>query len=161
GSGGSEGAGEGGTAVPSRPWSGRDPSSSGWRWLRGRACLCSMRRPGKGMPWPRLSLSAGGGRAPGMGTTRSTAARSGRGKWVVRPSLLVARGGFDRGRLEQRLADHHYAHAEHKGEAYLVRAGDGAIAVIDGAILHYGDEAGVKGAIDAHQGGTSIEKNEP
>jgi hypothetical protein len=82
-------------------------------------------------------------------------------KLVLSPSLVVARGRFDRAKLEQRLSEHRYARAEHKGEVYLVRAGEDAIAVIDGAILLYGDEAGIKGAIDAHQGGTSIEKNEP
>jgi hypothetical protein len=81
-------------------------------------------------------------------------------KLVITPALVVARGRFDQAKLAERLTAHHYAMAEHHGEVYLVRAGEDAIGVIDGSVLLYGDEAGVKAAIDAHQGSTSLEKSE-
>ncbi len=81
-------------------------------------------------------------------------------KLLFSPSLVVGRGRFDRKRLTAKLAEHRYAAAEHAGETYLVRAGEDAIAVVDGSVLLYGDEAGIKAAIDAHQGGTSLAKNE-
>ena len=81
-------------------------------------------------------------------------------KLVLSSSLVVARGRFDAGKLAQRLEAHRYAKAEHKGTVYLVRAGEDAIAVVDDALLLYGDEAGVTAAIDAHVAGTSLEKNE-
>ncbi len=40
-----------------------------------------------------------------------------------------------------------------------MRPGEDAIAVIDGSVLLYGDEASIKAAIDAHQGDTSLEKS--
>lgn len=82
-------------------------------------------------------------------------------KLVLSSSLLVARGRFDAKKLAERLAAHRYAPAEHKGTVYLVRAGEDAIAVVDGELLLYGDEAGIKSAVDAHAAGTSLEKNEP
>jgi hypothetical protein len=81
-------------------------------------------------------------------------------KVVFTPALVVARGRFDPKKLAEKLAEHHYAMAEHKGEVYLVRAGEDAIGVSDGSVLLYGDEAALKAAIDAHQAGTSLEKND-
>src|SRR5262249_54373048 len=52
-------------------------------------------------------------------------------KLVLSPSLAVARGRFDGKKLRERLAEHRYAPAEHKGVSYLVRAGEDAIAVVD------------------------------
>jgi hypothetical protein len=81
-------------------------------------------------------------------------------KMVLSPALVVARGRFDQKKLTERLTEHHYAVAEHQGYTYLTRKGEDAIAAIDGSILLYGDEAAVKGAIDAHHEGKSLEKNE-
>jgi hypothetical protein len=81
-------------------------------------------------------------------------------KLVLSDSLAVARGRFDFKRLRERLGEHRYTVAEHEGVAYLVRAGEDAIAVIDDSILLYGDEAGLKAGITAHEKGTSLEKNE-
>jgi hypothetical protein len=82
-------------------------------------------------------------------------------KLAVTPSIVVLRGRFDASKLSARLAEAHYATADHKGQSYLVRAGEDALAIVDGDVLLYGDEAGVKAAIDARQGGTSLEKNAP
>ena len=81
-------------------------------------------------------------------------------KIVATPTILVLRGRFDAHKLAERLGAAHYAAVDYKGQSYLVRAGEDAIAVVDGDILLYGDEAGVKAAIDAKQGGTSLEKSE-
>jgi hypothetical protein len=81
-------------------------------------------------------------------------------KLLLSPSLVVAHGRFDRKKLSDKLAEHRYVLAEHRGETYLVRAGEDAIAVVDGSVLLYGDEAGIKAAIDAHEDGTALEKNE-
>jgi hypothetical protein len=82
-------------------------------------------------------------------------------KLVVTPSLVVARGRFDGKKLADKLVESHYTLAEHKGETYLVRAGEDALAAIGGSILLYGDEASVKAAIDAQKDDTSLEKNDP
>jgi hypothetical protein len=81
-------------------------------------------------------------------------------KLILSPSLVVARGRFDRKKLADRLAEHRYVVAEHRGDTYLVRAGEDAIAVLDGSVLLYGDEAGIKAAIDAHEDGTALGKND-
>ena len=81
-------------------------------------------------------------------------------KLIVSPSLAVARGRFDGKKLASRLAEHRYVAADHKGVGYLVRAGEDAIAVIDDAVLLYGDDASIKASIDAKQGGTSLAQNE-
>jgi hypothetical protein len=80
-------------------------------------------------------------------------------KLLLSPSLAVAHGRFNQKKLTERLTEHRYALAEHKGETYLARAGEDAIAVVDGSVLLYGDEASIKAAIDAHQGDTSLEKS--
>jgi hypothetical protein len=82
-------------------------------------------------------------------------------KLLLSNALAVARGRFDAKKLGERLAEHRYANAEHEGVTYLVRAGEDAMAVVDGAILLYGDESGVKASITAHARGTSLEKHEP
>ena len=82
-------------------------------------------------------------------------------KLLLSNALAVARGRFDAKKLADRLADHRYTKAEHEGTTYLVRSGEDALAVIDDAILLYGDEPGVKAAIEAHARGTSLEKHEP
>lgn len=81
-------------------------------------------------------------------------------KLALSSALAVGRGRFDAKKLADRLAAHHYTRAEHEGTTYLVRAGEDALAVIDDAILLYGDEAGVRAGITAHAKGTSLEKNE-
>lgn len=81
-------------------------------------------------------------------------------KLVLTSSLAILHGRFDAKKLADRLAAHHYVAGEHEGVTYLARAGEDALAVIDGAILLYGDEAGVKAGITAHAKGTSLEKNE-
>jgi hypothetical protein len=80
-------------------------------------------------------------------------------KLVLSPSLAVARGRFDGKKLRDRLAEHRYAPAEHKGFAYLARAGEDAIAVVDDSILLYGDAPSIEAAIDAHDGAASLEMN--
>jgi hypothetical protein len=82
-------------------------------------------------------------------------------KLALSPAILVLRGRFDERKLRERLTAARYAEASHKGQSYLVRAGEDAVAVIDGDVLLYGDEAGIKAAIDAQRDGTSLEKNEP
>lgn len=82
-------------------------------------------------------------------------------KLAASPAILVLRGRFDERKLSERLTAARYAEATHKGYSYLARAGEDAVAVIDGDVLLYGDEAGIKAAIDAHRDGTSLEKNEP
>ena len=81
-------------------------------------------------------------------------------KVALTPTIVVLRGRFDAHKLTERLAEAHYATADYKGQSYLVRAGEDAIAIVDGGVLLYGDEAGIKAAIDAQQGGASLEKNE-
>jgi hypothetical protein len=81
-------------------------------------------------------------------------------KLVLSNALVVARGRFDGKKLQERLADHRYVPQAHEGTTVLVRAGEDAIAVIDDAVLLYGDEAGVKAGLTAHAQGTSLEKNE-
>ncbi len=80
-------------------------------------------------------------------------------KMIFTPTLVVARGRFDGKKLADKLRESHYKVAEHKGETYLVRTGEDAIAAIDGSVLLYGDEAGVKAAIDAKKDDTSLENN--
>lgn len=81
-------------------------------------------------------------------------------KLVLTGSLVVCRGRFDPKKLAEKLSAHRYALAEHKGETLLVRAGEDAIAVVDGSVLLYGDEAGIRAAIDAHRAGTTLEKSD-
>lgn len=81
-------------------------------------------------------------------------------KLVLSPTVAVARGRFDGEELAKRLAEHRYTPAEHNGTRYLVRAGEDAIAVIGDEIVLYGDEAGVKAAIDANAGNTGIDEDE-
>ena len=81
-------------------------------------------------------------------------------KLALTSDLVVARGRFDAKKLSAELAPARYVAAEHKGRSYLVRAGEDAIAVIDGGVLLYGPEEGIKAAIDAREGGASLAKNE-
>ncbi|MFT3764425.1 MAG: hypothetical protein QM820_02740 [Minicystis sp.] len=81
-------------------------------------------------------------------------------KLVLSGTLAVARGRFDGKKLRERLGEHRYSIAEHEGHSYLVRSGEDALAVVDDSILLYGDEAGVKAGLSAHEKGTSLEKNE-
>jgi hypothetical protein len=81
-------------------------------------------------------------------------------KLVFSPSLVVARGRFNERRLSERLAEHSYAPAEYKSVRYLLRAGEDAIAVIDGSILLYGGEAEIRAGIDAEAAGTSMASRE-
>jgi hypothetical protein len=81
-------------------------------------------------------------------------------KLTLTPALVVGRGRFNAKKLAQQLSEARYTEAEHKGQSYLVRAGEDAIAVIDDKILLYGDEAAIKAAIDGKQGGTSLAKSE-
>jgi len=81
-------------------------------------------------------------------------------KLVLTSSLAVLRGRFDPKKVAERLMAHHYVAREHEGKTYLARAGEDAIAVIDGSILLYGDEPGLLAGITAHAKGTSLEKDE-
>lgn len=81
-------------------------------------------------------------------------------KLMLTPALVVARGRFSEKKLGEQLAAARYTVAEHKGQRYLVRAGEDAIAVVDDAILLYGEEAGLKAAIDGEQAGTSLAKSD-
>ena len=81
-------------------------------------------------------------------------------KLAISPSLLVARGRFDREGLEKRLAEHRYAKLEHGGKPYLARPGEDAIAVIDDDILLYGDERSIQASIDAEENETNLAKND-
>lgn len=77
-------------------------------------------------------------------------------KLVIAPSLVVARGRFDAQKLAKRLTEHSYVQAEYKDVKYLLRAGEDAIAVLDGSILLYGGEADIRAAVDAESAGTSL-----
>lgn len=77
-------------------------------------------------------------------------------KMALTPSLVVARGRFNHATLKERLAEHRYAEADHKGTKVLVRAGEDAIAVVGGSFLLYGEEAAIRAGIDAEAGGTSL-----
>jgi hypothetical protein len=81
-------------------------------------------------------------------------------KLTLTPALVVARGRFNQKKLTTQLSEARYLTAEHKGQSYLVRAGEDAIAVIDDGILLYGEEASIKAAIDAKQGGSSLAKSD-
>ncbi|MGK3993841.1 hypothetical protein [Sorangium sp. So ce1024] len=81
-------------------------------------------------------------------------------KLILSPSLVIARGRFDEKKLAQRLAEHSYVQAEHKGVRYLVRAGEDAIAVRGGSILLYGAEPELQASIDAEEAGTSLASRE-
>jgi len=81
-------------------------------------------------------------------------------KLALCPTVAAAHGRFDGKALSDKLVQARYAAAEHKGHAYLVRAGEDAIAVVGDAYVLYGDEAGIKAAFDAHDGGSSIAKDE-
>ncbi len=80
-------------------------------------------------------------------------------KLVLSPTLAVARGRFSAKKLAEKLGEARYKAAEHKGQSYLVSKDD-AIAVIDDAILLYGDEEGIRAGIDAKQGKTSLGAND-
>jgi hypothetical protein len=82
-------------------------------------------------------------------------------KLALTPALVVLRGRFDAHQLQERLAEARYAAADYKGQSYLVRAGEDAVAIVDGGVLLYGDEAAIKASIDARRGDTSLEKSEP
>lgn len=77
-------------------------------------------------------------------------------KLVVTPNLVVARGRFHADKLFARLAESRYERAEHGGVACAVRAGEDALAVIDDAILLYGDQPSIEAAIDAKAAGKSL-----
>lgn len=77
-------------------------------------------------------------------------------KLVVTPSLVVARGRFNEKKLAERLTEHSYVQVEYKNVKYLLRAGEDAIAVLDGSILLYGGEADLRAAVDAESAGTSL-----
>jgi hypothetical protein len=80
-------------------------------------------------------------------------------KLLLSPSLIVARGRFDGKQLTERLTEHRYLAAEHRGVSYLVRAGEDAIAVISDDTLLYGDEASLKHAFDAKESGASMKND--
>jgi hypothetical protein len=80
-------------------------------------------------------------------------------KAAVTPSLVVLRGRFDPDALATKLAEDRYVKAEYNGRTYLVRAGEDAVMVPSDDLLFYGDEAGIRGAIDA-KGGASLAKND-
>ncbi len=80
-------------------------------------------------------------------------------KAAITPSLVVLRGRFDADAVATKLAEYRYVKAEYNGRNYLVRAGEDAVMVATDDLLFYGDEAGIRGAIDA-KAGASLAKNE-
>src|SRR5262245_23031089 len=80
-------------------------------------------------------------------------------KLALTPNLVVARGRFDADKLATKLAEYHYVKTDYNGRRYLARAGEDAIAVVDDDFLLYGDEASIKGSIDAKTG-ASLQQNE-
>lgn len=82
-------------------------------------------------------------------------------KLVLTGTLAVARGRFDGKKLADKLAAHRYTPAEHEGRTLLAREGEDALAVIDDSVLLYGDAAGVRAGITAHEKGASLAKDEP
>lgn len=80
-------------------------------------------------------------------------------KLVLSPSVAVARGRFSRTNLEERLIASRYVAVEHRGIRILVRQGEDAIAV-DGSVLLYGSEAGIRAAIDAEADDKSLGDDE-
>src|SRR5262249_32945632 len=81
-------------------------------------------------------------------------------KLALTPTLVIARGRFNANKLALTLAPARYTQAEHEGQSYLVRAGEDAIAVIGDKLLLYGDEEGIKAAIDSKAAGTSLAKRD-
>ena len=80
-------------------------------------------------------------------------------KLVLSPSVAVARGRFSRTNLEERLLASRYVAVEHRGIRILVRQGEDAIA-LDGSVLLYGSEAGIRAAIDAEADDKSLGDDE-
>jgi hypothetical protein len=70
-------------------------------------------------------------------------------KVAVSPGLLVARGRFSGKSLAARLSERRYLPSEHRGALVLERAGEDAVAIVDDAVLLYGDAAKVTAALDA------------
>lgn len=81
-------------------------------------------------------------------------------KLVVAPQMAIARGRFNGKKLAERLKEGGYEEVDHLGVTYSVKKGEDAIAVVNDSVLLYGDEPNVVAAIDAHDAGQSLEKNE-
>lgn len=69
-------------------------------------------------------------------------------KLVLSPNVAVAKGRWNQSQIEERLVASRYVAVEHRGVRILVRQGEDAIAV-DGSVLLYGGEAGIRAALDA------------
>jgi hypothetical protein len=80
-------------------------------------------------------------------------------KVVVTPTLVVMRGRFDAESIAEKLAEYRYVKADYSGRSYLVRAGEDAVMVAGDDLLFYGDETGIRAAIDA-KSGVAVVKNE-
>lgn len=78
-------------------------------------------------------------------------------KVALAPGLLVARGRFDGKALAARLAERRYLPSEHGAALVLERAGEDALAVVDGEVLVYGDGPKVLAALDAAAEGHGLD----
>jgi hypothetical protein len=81
-------------------------------------------------------------------------------KLVISPGLIVARGRFNAAKIAQKLAEAHYSTLDYKGARILIKAGEDALSVVDDGVLAYGSEAAIRGALEAHEAGKTLEKRE-
>ena len=80
-------------------------------------------------------------------------------KAAVTPNLVVMRGRFDSEAIAEKLSEYRYVKADYAGRSYVVHAGEDALMVAGDDLLFYGDEAAIKGAIDA-KAGVAVAKND-
>jgi hypothetical protein len=80
-------------------------------------------------------------------------------KVAVTPNLVVMRGRFDSEAIAEKLSEYRYVKADYAGRSYVVHAGEDALMVAGDDLLFYGDEAAIKGAIDA-KAGVAVAKND-
>ena len=81
-------------------------------------------------------------------------------KLALTPGVTVVRGRFDGEKMAEKLGPYKYVPAEYSGRHYLVRTGDDALLIVDDHVLVYGDENGIKAAIDAKGGRIRSAKDE-
>jgi hypothetical protein len=81
-------------------------------------------------------------------------------KLAVTPGLVVARGRFSFKKLGDKLVELHYAPADHRGVYYFAKHNQDALAVVKDEILLWGDESALKAALDARDGGMTLDKDE-
>ena len=81
-------------------------------------------------------------------------------KLAITPGLVVARGRFSFKKLGDKLVELHYAPADHRGVYYFAKHGQDALAVVKDEVLLWGDEGALKAALDARDGGMTLDKDD-